>query len=156
MTERLPESYQQITDIIHILRRVHEEMSSLCKAAGATRGETKSGLLLKTLAERQQHMVDFFETSRHAADEKVLATWIQFIPSERVQQRLKIMQAAETSADDLPKNVIEVQQDIAELVSVIHDESASDEVKQFVQSLVDRESAEAKLSSETVLGVDDV
>lgn len=156
MTERLPESYQQITDIIHILRRVHEEMSNLCKAAGATQGETKVGLLLASLAERQQHMVEFFDTSKNAADEKVLATWIQFVPSERVQQRLELMQATETTPNDLPKQVLEVQQDIAELVSVIQDEPASEDVKQFVQALADRESAEAKLSSETVLGADDV
>lgn len=156
MNERLRQSYQQIKDIIQILRRVHDEMNKICKTASATQGETRLGLLLEALAERQQHMVVFFDTSQFGADEKILETWVQFVPSEQVERHLQTMQATETTPEDIPNQVLQVQQDIAELIPVIEEESESEEVGEFVQTLADREHAEAQLSSETVLGADDL
>lgn len=156
MTERLPQSYQQITDIIQILRRVHAELSMLSKATGVTLGETRAGLLLATLSNRQQQMVDFLETSQSGATEKVLATWIQFVPIERIEQLLQEMQATTVVGEDLPEYILKTQQEIAALIPVVQDESAAEEVNEFLQALADREHAEAKLSSEAALGMDDV
>lgn len=156
MTGKMPQSYQQIKDIIQILRRVHTEIGNLCKAGGATLGDTKVGLLLETFAQRQQHMVKFLDTSERGADDKVVETWIQFVPDEQVENRLKSMQAVETRPEEFPKHVIGVQQEIAELIRTVKDEPESEEVKEFLQALADREHAEAKLSSEALLGVDDV
>lgn len=156
MTEPLPHSYQQIQDVLQILRRVHFEIGSLCKAAGATVGETKTGLLLATLAERQQDMAELLDTSQASADDKILTTWIQFVPNEQIEQQLQSMQATETGPDDLPTQVVKVQQAIAELIPVIEDESSSEGVNQFLQSLADREHAEAKFSSRAILGQDEI
>jgi len=155
MNEELPRSYQQVKDIIHILRRVHGEMSQLCKAAASAQGETKTGMLLNTLAERQQHMVGFFDTSEDDADKKILETWVQFVPSEHVEQHLRKMEAVETGPEDLPYRIQQIQHDIAELISVIEDESDTAKTRDFIHSLGDRELAEAKHTSEAIVEIDD-
>lgn len=155
MNEELPRSYQKIKDIIHILRRVHDEMSQVCKAAASAQGENKTGMLLNTLAERQKHMVDFYDTSEVDADKKILDTWVQFVPSEHVEQHLRKMEASETAPEDLPYRIQEIQHDIAELISVIEDESDTEKTRNFVHSLGDRELAEAKHTSEAIVEIND-
>lgn len=156
MTERLPLSYKQIKDILNVLQRVHAKMGTICKAAGVAMGETKVGLLLDTLAQRQQQSAEFIDASQNSAEDKVLETWIQFVPIERVEQLLHEMQANAIRAEDLPEYVLKTQQEIAELIPTVQDEPASERVKEFLQSLADREYAEAKHSSGAMLGLDDV
>ncbi len=157
MNEGIPRSYQQVKDIIHILRRVHEEMSQLCKTAAGDQEETKLTLLLKRLAERQQQMVEFFDTSETDEGRKIRETWIQFVPSEHLEQHLHRLEALDAGPGEIPYQIQEIQHDISELISVIiEEESDTEKARDFMQSLADRELAEAKQTSEAIVELDDL
>lgn len=156
MIEKLPRSYEPVQNVMVMLQRCHARVAAICRDAADTPGETKIGMMLQSLARHQQDLSDFMASSQVEAEEKVLTTWLQFVPNEWIEETLDALEANAGSPQELSNQVAQLQNQIGELLHVLQDESASDDVNEFLQALVDREHATAKQISEAVLGMEDM
>jgi hypothetical protein len=147
MTGKLSSSYQRVDDILRMLRRIHSDMSHLCRAAS---GESRDGMLAGTFARRQDAMAEFVGDSLHDLDDELRRTWVQYVPTDQIERLLDNLQADAAHPERIALEIVELQNEIRGMLEVVRGEVPSAELAEFIGALSQREFAEAKSSAEAL------
>lgn len=154
MTEKHPQSYQQIAEVLDMLERMHTQVGKVCRSGRAAIGDTRNGLAAETFAERQEAMAAMVAESRKDLSEELSTTFVQYVPTDSVDRLLETLEAETTDPERLSVTVVRLQNEIAELVDAIRRESPSVELEEFLDAVVTREFAEARATTETIDDMD--
>lgn len=155
MTEKRPQSYQQIGEVLDMLHRVHSEAGRLCREAAAAAGHTRYGMVAQALAERQEATAMLVAESRRKLVDSMRETWVQYVPADGVDRTFESLEASATDPQSLPRMVVEAQNEIAELLQVVRGESPSVELEEFLDAIAANEFAEAKACTRIVQDMDE-
>lgn len=161
MSEKLPSSYQRIREVLRIVEFLHHSMEHHCRSAGARARSQRLRLLLRALADRQQEMAALWAEASHLIDHDLTEEWIQYFPGDRLERHLESMER-ESEDDgydgggDISTDVAAAHSDIAEIVRTVANQSGSPKTRELLATLAERESSEARYTSEVIAELGDL
>ncbi|MCA9070582.1 MAG: hypothetical protein KDA84_16745 [Planctomycetaceae bacterium] len=81
-------AYQQVREILETVRHFHRYFRREIEASYSTTQDPRSQFLLRSIRRGEQEMDLALGKYRKDGDQAVLDTWIQFVPSEEIQEVL--------------------------------------------------------------------
>lgn len=129
-------SYQQIREILEAIRKFHRQLRRELEEAYPDTDDVRSKYLMRSIRRSEKEMDVALARYQKEGEGAVLDTWIQYIPSEELEE---LMLTGHLPMDSSPDEILEWKQKVDEALAAFYrqlgDQVSSPKAKELLESL---------------------
>lgn len=130
------ETYLQVRDVLCRIREAHQKLRDALEQAQFLSADLWTQLILDTLRKHEQESQRILARHQESADEKLLDTWLQYVPDSELFEALTTVEITpDSSASHVVEHKLQFDQKLLELLRQLAEESGVPRVREFFQSL---------------------
>lgn len=133
-------NYHQVRDVLKTIRLFHNQLARACERLGDQTDDERLELLMTIVAQYEQRFSAVL--NRYEADvaEGVLNTWLQYAPTEEIQDALQTAELADAnSVAEIAQMVWEFEEALVNLYRQLAESTAVPRVQELFSSLLEQE-----------------
>lgn len=135
--------FEQAKDVIEYCTKLHHDIGEFYKSLGEEVEQQRVKMLLEYLSRHETHLEESLESYEQAASDKILNTWLQFVPSSGIEESIKAFSVNPAmSVDEVVDKTIEFDNALINLYKEVINETSEPTIRAVFQNLVDLEDRE--------------
>ena len=137
---RNDETYTPVREIVGYLQTVHNALHQQCRRLAAKASDHKPRMLLETLAQHEENLCQTLGSTAEEQSDEILDTWIQYLPSEPIDEQLTALRSlAPGGWDEVAESILNTHNYIIDFCQRIVRQLAAPHVEEFFLSLANLE-----------------
>lgn len=129
-------SYQQIREILDAIRKFHRQLRQELEDTYPDTEDPRSKFLMRSLRRGEKEMDMALARYKNEGESSVLDTWIQYVPSEELED---LMLTGHLPAHSSPDEILRWKQNVDEALAAFYhqlgDQVSSPKAKELLESL---------------------
>jgi rubrerythrin len=135
--------FEQAKDVIEYCEKLHHQIGEFYGELGEEVTQQRVKMLLTYLSRHEEHLEESLKEYEADASDKILNTWLQFVPSSGIEASIKAFKIDPSmSVDEVVDKTIEFDNSLIELYREVINETSEPSVQAVFKNLVEMESQE--------------
>ena len=135
--------FEQAKDVIDYSVKLHHQIGEFYKELGEEVAQERVKMLLTYLSRHEIHLEESLKEYEYDASEKILNTWLQFVPSSGIEASIKAFRLNPAmSVDEVIDKTIEFDDSLIALYKEVINETSEPSVQAVFENLVTMENKE--------------
>jgi rubrerythrin len=135
--------FEQAKDVIDYCAKLHHQIGEFYNDLSEEVSQERVRMLLTYLSRHEKHLEESLEEYEADASNKVMNTWLQFVPSSGIEASIKAFELNPSmSVDEVIDKTIEFDDSLIALYQEIINETSEPSVRAVFENLVAMENKE--------------
>ncbi len=135
--------FEQAKDVIDYCAKLHHQIGEFYNDLSEEVSQERVRMLLTYLSRHEIHLEESLEEYEADASNKIMNTWLQFVPSSGIEASIKAFKLdASMSVDEVVDKTIEFDDSLIALYQEVINETSEPSVRAVFENLVAMESKE--------------